>query len=46
MNRMPIRIDSQYFFVHCYGKLAGKHYALATIEDIWNMACKKVGTDS
>jgi len=42
---MPIRIDSPYFFVNPHGKLAGKHYALATTEDIWNMACKSVDED-
>ncbi|MCG6536237.1 MAG: tyrosine-type recombinase/integrase [Syntrophales bacterium LBB04] len=43
MQKMPVRIDSQFFFVNPYGKLAGKHYALATMEDIWNQACKKAG---
>ena len=41
MLRMPIRIDSPYFFVNPHGKLDGKHYALATMEEIWNTACKK-----
>jgi len=45
MQRKPIRIDSPYFFVNPHGKLAGKHHALATMEDIWNTACKSVGED-
>jgi hypothetical protein len=45
MQRMPIRIDSPYFFVNPHGKLAGKHYILAAMEDIWNQACEKVGED-
>jgi hypothetical protein len=45
MQKMPIRIDSQYFFVNPHEKLAEKHYALATMEDIWNTACKSVGKD-
>jgi integrase len=45
IQKMPIRIDSPYFFVNPHGKLEGKHYALATMEEIWNMACKKVGED-
>lgn len=45
MQRMPIRLDSPYFFVNPHGKLEGKHYALATMEEIWNVACKKVGED-
>jgi len=39
---MPIRIDSPYFFVNPNDKLEGKHYALATMEEIWNTVCKKV----
>jgi hypothetical protein len=45
MQRMPIRIDSPYFFVNPHGKLDGKHYAIATMEAIWNTACQKVGED-
>ena len=45
MKRMPVYIDSSYFFVNRHGKLEGKHYALATMEDIWNLACQKVGED-
>ena len=45
MQKMPIRIDSPFFFVNPNGKLAGKHYTLFTMEDIWNKACEKVGED-
>jgi integrase len=45
MEKMPIRIDSPYFFVNHNGKLSGQHYALSTMEDIWNQACQKVGED-
>ena len=45
MQKMPIRIDSQYFFVNPHGKLAGKHYSLACMEDIWHQACAKAGED-
>ena len=45
MKQMPIRIDSQYFFVNPRGKLTGKHYTLEAMEGIWNKACEKVGED-
>jgi len=45
MQRMPVRIDSPYFFVNPHGKLDGKHYAIATMEAIWNQACKTVSED-
>ena len=45
MQKMPIRIDSQFFFVNPHGKLAGKHYSLACMEDIWHQACAKAGED-
>ena len=45
MQKMPIRIDSQYFFVNPHGKLAGKHYSLACMEDIWHQGCAKAGED-
>lgn len=45
MQKMPIRIDSPYFFVNPHGKLDGKHYAIATMEEIWRTACAKVGED-
>jgi integrase len=45
MQKMPIRLDSPYFFVNPHGKLDGKHYAIATMEGIWNTACKAVGED-
>ncbi len=42
MDKMPIRIDSQYFFVNPHGKLDGKHYSLGTMEELWNKACQQV----
>jgi len=45
MQKMPIRIDSQYFFVNPRGKLTGKHYTLEVMEAIWHKACKQVGED-
>jgi hypothetical protein len=45
MKKMPIHIDSPYFFVNKHGKKKGKHYCLATMEDIWNTACARVGED-
>jgi hypothetical protein len=40
---MPIRLDCPYFFVNPHGKLKEKQYCLATMEEIWNTACGKVG---
>ena len=34
MQKMPVHLDSPFFFVNPHGKLEGKHYALATMEDI------------
>jgi integrase len=45
MQKMPIRIDSQYFFVNPKGELDGQHYVLETMHKIWRKACKKVGED-
>lgn len=45
MAKMPIRLDSPYFFVNPHGKLEGKHYAIATMEEIWHQACARVGED-
>ena len=45
MQKMPLRINSPYFFVNPHGKLDGKHYAIATMEEIWHTACAKVGED-
>jgi hypothetical protein len=45
MKKMPIRLDSPYFFVNPHGKLDGKHYAIATMEEFWHVACKAVGED-
>lgn len=45
MQKMPIRIDSPYFFVNPQGKLDGQHYCLETMHKIWRRACKQVGED-
>jgi integrase len=45
MEKMPVRLDSPYFFVNPHGKKKGKHYAIATMEVIWRQACKSVGED-
>ena len=45
MQRMPIRIDSQYFFVNPHGKNDGKYYSIETMYKIWRKACKQVGED-
>ena len=45
MKTMPVRIDSPFFFVNPHGKLQGKHYAIATMEEIWHQACARVGED-
>lgn len=45
MDKMPIHIDSPFFFVNPHGKLEGKHYAIATMGKIWRNACEKVGED-
>lgn len=45
MQKMPIRIDSPYFFVNPEGKLDGKHYCLETMHKIWHRACEAVGED-
>ena len=45
MQKMPIRLDSPYFFVNPHGKLNGKHYSHCTMREIWITACQKVGED-
>ncbi|MBN2000937.1 tyrosine-type recombinase/integrase [candidate division KSB1 bacterium] len=45
MDRMPIYIDSPYFFVNRHGKLEGKHYSHCTMRVLWINACQKVGED-
>jgi len=45
MQRMPIRIDSPYFFVNPHGKVKDKHYTHCTMRVIWMNACEKVGED-
>ena len=43
MAKMPIRMDSPYFFVNPYGKLVGKHYQHGFMVKLWHKACEKVG---
>ena len=45
MQKMPIRIDSQYFFVNFHGRHDEKYYSVETMYKIWRKACKKVGED-
>jgi len=45
MQKMPIRMDSPYFFVNPHGKLKGKHYSHCTMRAIWIKACEKAGED-
>ena len=45
MDKMPIRIDSQYLFVNPKGRLNGNRYCTETMYKIWNKACIKVGED-
>jgi len=45
MQKMPIRIDSPYFFVNPHGKNDGKYYSIETMYKIWKRACKQVGED-
>ena len=45
MQKMPVYIDSPYFFVNFHGKLEGKHYTHCTMRAIWINACEKVGED-
>lgn len=47
MDRMPIRIDSPFFFVNPHGKLKAEHYHYQHdyLVTLWHQACKKVGED-
>jgi integrase len=45
MQKMPIRIDSKYFFVNPHGRHDEKYYSVETMYKIWKRACKKVGED-
>ena len=45
MQKMPIRMDSPYFFVNPEGMLDGKYYSTETMYKIWRKACKQVGED-
>ena len=47
MDKMPIRIDSPYFFVNPHGKLKKEqyHYQHDYLVDLWHKACKSVGED-
>jgi integrase len=45
MEKMPIRIDSPYFFVNPHGKLKDEyyHYQHDYLVTLWHKACEKVG---
>jgi hypothetical protein len=45
MQRMPVYIDSPYFFVNPHGRLEGRHYQHDCLVDLWHKACQKVGED-
>ena len=45
MQRMPVYIDSPYFFVNPHGRLDGRHYQHDCLVDLWHKACQKVGED-
>jgi len=47
MERMPVRIDSPYFFVNPHGKLKQEHYHYqhGYLVDLWHKACEQVGED-
>ena len=47
MDKMPVRIDSPYFFVNPHGKLKAEqyHYQHDYLVDLWHKACGKVGED-
>jgi integrase len=44
MQKMPVRIDSQYFFVNPHGKLKEEqyHYQHDYLVDLWKKACEQV----
>ena len=47
MEKMPIRIDSPFFFVNPHGKLKEEHYHYQHdyLVNLWHQACEKVGED-
>ena len=45
MQKMPVYLNSPFFFVNPHGKLEGKHYSHCCIRLIWKDACQKVGED-
>lgn len=45
MKKMPVHIDSPFFFVNPRGKLKEKHYEHGYLVDLWKKACKKTGED-
>jgi integrase len=47
MEKMPIRIDSPFFFVNPHGKLKEEHYHYQHdyLVTLWHQACEKVGED-
>jgi len=45
MKKMPVYMESPFFFVNPHGKLKGKHYSHCSMRVIWINACQKVGED-
>ncbi len=45
MQKIPIRMDSPYFFVNPRGKLEGQPYTHCTMRVIWIKACQDAGED-
>jgi hypothetical protein len=45
MEKMPVRMDSPFFFVNPRGKLSGKHYSHCVMRVLWHEACRKVGVE-
>jgi len=45
MKKMPVYLNSPFFFVNPHGKLEGKHYSHCCMRIIWINACQKVGED-
>ena len=45
MQKMPVYINSLYFFVNRRGRLERKPYQHSGMVDLWHKACEKVGED-
>jgi integrase len=43
MQKMPVRIDSPYFFVNPNGLHKGKYYTATVMRNLWHNACEQVG---